>query len=368
MVAMFEGIEDVEWSNLRHAFGPADEVPALLEKLAAESSRERDRAALELYGCLWHSGECFEVTPHTVPFLVELLDPAIDSDRAWLLSFLTHIANGRPPLEDRREIFGEDFERHAPHGELTPEQERWNDQARRAIRQALPVVGRAARDDDPDVRSAAAYLLAVFRDDADRSLPLIQNQLEHDESPIVRAGAALAVTYLLEGDDDALAQVRRAFENESDDFPRWVCAWIWAMLDPEHICQAALAQMWDVVTHPDNLEEKWARSPWSLIDCASMTCDACRGFDLADDLVTTHRLLKALDHADTYSSLIVADALLQATGVTSIGPWTAAQRAVLEAVAGSDRVWSFNLNARQLMSRYDLPHSRDELRQMIAAS
>jgi hypothetical protein len=358
---LINDLDNVNWSQLRHAFGPADEVPALLRRLVGNDEHARDLAALELYGCLWHDGGAFEVTPHTVPFLVEMLDPGAGADRAWILSFLAHIANGRAPLEDRREVFGNAFATSRPHAIHDEDTELWNEHSHRAIRSALSVVKRALTDYDPDVRAAAAYMLAAFPGAANQTLPLVEHQLRSDKDPVVRAGAGLATTYLLQGGDDAVGQVRRAFESEEHPFPKWVFAWLWTMLSGEDVSDAAKTEMWGVVIDPSPVEDHWARSPWSLIDCASMTCDACRGLDLEDDLVTTLRLLKALQNTETYSSLVVADALLQATKVGAGGPWTGSQRAVLRAVAGCDRVWSFNLNARELMERYDLPHDRKEL-------
>jgi hypothetical protein len=362
---MLDDLDKVNWKRLRHAFGPADEVPELLRQLTADDERERDLAALELYGCLWHDGGTFEVTPHTIPFLVELLDPAAGADRAWILSFLAHIANGRAPLEDRREVFGEAFAGTRPRADYDHATEQFNAESHAMILKALPRVKKAMSDDDPDVRAAAAYLLATFPESADDTAVLADGQLG-DDDPLVRAGAGLALTYLLRGGERSAERVRAAFETEDHPFPKWVFAWLWTMLAGEEISGQARTELWRVVTDPSPVEDDWARSPWSLIDCASMTCDACRGLDLEHDMVSAHRLLKALDHADTYSSLVVADALLQATKVNGCSDWTDPQRAVLRAIADSDRVWSFNLNARQLMERYDLPLERDELRAWLA--
>jgi hypothetical protein len=41
---MFNGLRDVDWSSMHHAYGPADEVPALLLALRSAGAAERDRA------------------------------------------------------------------------------------------------------------------------------------------------------------------------------------------------------------------------------------------------------------------------------------------------------------------------------------
>ncbi len=358
---MLEGLDNIEWHRLRHAFGPAGEVPKWIRRLNSGDARERDRAALELFGCLWHDGGAFEVTPHTVPFLLELLFDGENVDRPWILAFLAHIANGRAPLEKRREVFGKAFEDTRPKLNRPPDSAVWTDEARVQVASALDQIRELQRDPDPDVRIAMSYLLAVFPEHSEESFPVVLQQLGSDD-PGVRAGAGLAAVFLGRGGDVSESHVAQAFENESDPFPRWVFAFLLAMLRGDEVGADARTVLWTVAHDPESIEAAWARSPWSLIGCAAMTCDACRSMNLRDDEVSTARLLKALEHADVYSSLIIADALLQATMIDFGEPWTAAQRAVLRTIGESDRVWAFNLNTRRLLERYRLPPRREDFR------
>jgi hypothetical protein len=41
---MFSGLHEIDWSSMRHAYGPADEVPALLLALRSEDAKERAEA------------------------------------------------------------------------------------------------------------------------------------------------------------------------------------------------------------------------------------------------------------------------------------------------------------------------------------
>ena len=73
---MLEGIDDIDWSVLEHAYGPATDVPDLVRALVAASADEREKALRTLYGNVFHQGTRYEATAHVVPFLLDLVRPA----------------------------------------------------------------------------------------------------------------------------------------------------------------------------------------------------------------------------------------------------------------------------------------------------
>ncbi|MGE0791864.1 MAG: hypothetical protein AB7S26_39690 [Sandaracinaceae bacterium] len=86
---MLEGLDEVAWDDLGHAYGSAGDVPDTLRRLA-----EGDDAALsELFGNIWHQGTVYEATAYAVPFLIEILD-AKDAPLSGVLGLLAVIANG----------------------------------------------------------------------------------------------------------------------------------------------------------------------------------------------------------------------------------------------------------------------------------
>jgi hypothetical protein len=50
------GLEEIDWAGLRHAYGPAGDVPGLLRALASGSPAERSHAVQKLYGNIFHQG------------------------------------------------------------------------------------------------------------------------------------------------------------------------------------------------------------------------------------------------------------------------------------------------------------------------
>lgn len=68
---MLAGVDDVPWQDLRHAYGPADDVPALLRALALGSG-EADDPLETLCGSICHQGSVYSATPYAVSFLARI--------------------------------------------------------------------------------------------------------------------------------------------------------------------------------------------------------------------------------------------------------------------------------------------------------
>jgi hypothetical protein len=67
--ALLPGLNDIDWHNLQHAYGAADDVPDQLLSLAAGD----DSAIAELFGSIYHQGGVYEATAYAIPFLWHLL-------------------------------------------------------------------------------------------------------------------------------------------------------------------------------------------------------------------------------------------------------------------------------------------------------
>jgi hypothetical protein len=81
-------LDDPYWSDLRHAYGSASDIPPLLAQLRhfpGESS-SRDEPWLSLWSALYHQEDIFEASFAAVPHIVDSL--AVDPARASLSYFL----------------------------------------------------------------------------------------------------------------------------------------------------------------------------------------------------------------------------------------------------------------------------------------
>lgn len=81
--------DDIEWSTLSHAYGPATDVPDMLRALQDADTAE---AALdELSGTVFHQGSVYTATPPTAVFLARLAaDPATPA-RSALAAFVAEL-------------------------------------------------------------------------------------------------------------------------------------------------------------------------------------------------------------------------------------------------------------------------------------
>ncbi|MBP5866069.1 PBS lyase, partial [Streptomyces sp. LBUM 1484] len=69
---MFEGLDGIDWASMEHAYGTAEEIPALLWALRSPHIEERRMALDRFYGAVHHQGDVYPCTAASLPFLFEL--------------------------------------------------------------------------------------------------------------------------------------------------------------------------------------------------------------------------------------------------------------------------------------------------------
>jgi hypothetical protein len=103
----------VPWSTLRHAYGPATDVPNDLMDLWSDEGEKVGAALRRLFGNIRHQGTVYEATAYAVPFVVDAACRPDAPDRFMILLLLASIANGRSYLDvhlDRNECTSEQIE------------------------------------------------------------------------------------------------------------------------------------------------------------------------------------------------------------------------------------------------------------------
>ncbi|MEU0662599.1 HEAT repeat domain-containing protein [Streptomyces lavendulocolor] len=165
---MLDGIDDIDWAALEHAYGPADDVPDLLRAAGSPDPGARAGALDELYPTLCHQGSVYSATAAAVPFVARL---ALDGpgDRPRLLWLLHGAARGTG-REHRR--------------------------VRRAVAVAFPSLLDLAADEDPSVRRAMVWITAALGEASLPLLPLLRARLEAESDPRVRADVVTALGLL----------------------------------------------------------------------------------------------------------------------------------------------------------------------------
>jgi hypothetical protein len=82
---VLEGLTEVPWAALTHAYGPADDVPGLLRGLRASDPAVAEQALKDLYASVTHQGTRYPATAPTVRFLAELAAAPDTPNRRHLL-------------------------------------------------------------------------------------------------------------------------------------------------------------------------------------------------------------------------------------------------------------------------------------------
>lgn len=195
----------MDWSALKHAHGPADEVPAWIRALYAQPHPEADSGELvldELVNSINHQGSIYSATVAAVPFLAHLA-MHVDFHRVSMLYLLTRLAGD--PEGDAEEV---------PVGS---EREPLARPLRAAVVAELPTLTRFLHDPAPIVRQQAIRMCVVAPRPAD---PFVHGALgeisARDPDPWTRADALTALALL---DDDEEAVRRREIDALTADTP-----------------------------------------------------------------------------------------------------------------------------------------------------
>ncbi|MFE0453824.1 HEAT repeat domain-containing protein [Streptomyces sp. NPDC058914] len=184
---MFDGLHDIDWASMEHAYGSAEEVPALLWALRSPDAEERREALDRFHGAVHHQGSVYLPTAASLPFLFELAADGATPDRAAVVALLVSI--GRESLDRGFEDDGTEIEYYPPMGCA---------QAVAFLRERGAEFAELARDPDPDVRLAAIGGLGLFLDDADQAAAVLRERLaaEHGIAARLRTVQAAATLAL----------------------------------------------------------------------------------------------------------------------------------------------------------------------------
>jgi HEAT repeat protein len=190
---MLESLEEIDWGNLHHAYGPASDVPDLLRALASPRRKERSRAIYDLYGNIWHQGTVYEATAYAVPFLIELLrEPAVQ-DKAAILGLLQAVARGTSYLEVHQDLEWYRQERKtAPFQEQLREEVAWVRKAGEAVSAGAPVYKELLAAPSLKLRIWSAYVLSTCTGRCQEVASALRGRLRRERHPLARASLVWA--------------------------------------------------------------------------------------------------------------------------------------------------------------------------------
>jgi len=176
-----EGVDNVDWSLLTHAHGPAGDVPALLKAALSNSEADREFAIELLFETIWHQGTVYEASAFAVPYLYRMLESPNTPDRWRIAQLLAMLADGNSYLEAHaaserqaaawRAILakqGKDFET------VRAIEIEWVQKTRAAVGQRLELLYPYLADQGSPIKQYIAIALSRYPERASETLPLLK--------------------------------------------------------------------------------------------------------------------------------------------------------------------------------------------------
>jgi hypothetical protein len=405
-------LNKVDWSQLQHACGSAQDVPRHLLELKSGDEDTRADAINELRNTIWHQGNIYEATSYAVPFLIELLEDKSVSGKEEILRLLELIRTGRTahvlaaPESNSKQSPGIDSETSAEltwmksacaaieHGksvylELLKEK---NPNSRAACGQLLrclepdaaisaTLVAAAANEPDDDVCVILIETLAAISPGDSASLELYQNLIDSTTAgPLSKFAAATSLA--LQGGllkiSDALADVlvqaitKPSMSSSSDELnekkpanpllvkilsrvPAPMAKTIAGRLLEKYHSNPkphlSLSILRPLVSFPTSYQEKIGKEEAPADDV---------------DAIVTDDLLPTLADSHWIAAMEISRVLLHFAFGSS--GWTAGQQlnkrqtAVLKAIATNDQVWTLDHKTARILQQFGLPGDRESLR------
>jgi hypothetical protein len=395
-------LEEVPWAELEHAYGAATDVPDLLRALGSPEPGVRENARHLLYGNIFHQGTRYEASAYAAPFLLELLADPATADRQALLELLASLAIGydeawlpdgflaapyRVAAVGGAELlraaplpadYDEDDSRYVYFDGLDEKQQ---DQVYAhvelmvydAVRVGVPLFRTLLGDDEPGVRTAAAYALGWFGEDAAGSVPGLTAAVT-DPQPAVAATALVALGLLGTDSAETIRAVESALVHPLD-VVRWGAAIALARL---HGPAADPRAAGELLAWTGGRSGPRADIPYNEGDLAGYAGLALRQLGEAWADETFDALLARIPEVSGPPALpIVGEALRRAfpagpiAGGTPFEALNERQQRLLRALAATPTVWGWGEyasfgNFMSLVGAYGLPHDVQAMRAYVA--
>jgi HEAT repeat protein len=198
---MLAGLRDIEWSQLRHAYGGASDVPSLLQALLSKRGAERQRAIGELFSCLCHQGTVYEASAAVLPFLIELLASPDVPDRDAIAHLFACIVDGGGFFHTHASLDREAGEAVAKAHGFTLDQML---QRERGTVQAVRLAGATGlhlllpylQHEEPELREAVAQALGRYPELGPQLLAVLERHHATEPDEHVRAAMLASITRL----------------------------------------------------------------------------------------------------------------------------------------------------------------------------
>jgi hypothetical protein len=336
------GVDDEPWAETPGCFDEhVEEIPRLLRGLASPDRLIRNYCLGAIVHEIEHQGSTYPATARVIPWLARLLShPGVE--RAKLLMTIQCAGQNTAPYVDQvQDMDADDPERIAiegsykavgaawPHifacfGAATPEERRMILVLAKFCPDARQNIIEVARHDrDAGMRACAIdSLCSMASYDLAEVTPCLA-----DKDPLVRAATAIAVAL-----------------GKGPDAPREV-----------------VAALREAVHAPAEIAARWRELPYTdghVLAYLSLACGSVRS---ADARSLAQALCERIDEVDGSSAVMYGQGLLALAFGRGERPFAKRFIEIVDALASSKQFWVFSANAHEVLDKWNLPRSQDEL-------
>jgi len=182
-------LDNIEWKNLEHAYGAADDIPDLILGLQSEDREVFDKSLYELFGNIWHQGTIYEATVYALPFLMETLKKGESIDLESVAMLVACIASGtgyhqvHSVHSQENPFSGRPIEKPDNLDELLNSEDSVVCQVRSLVSADIEVLYQYSKSKSSEVRRCIYEALGYYPSFAERSLYILNkaNETEDDE-------------------------------------------------------------------------------------------------------------------------------------------------------------------------------------------
>ncbi len=346
MPEQLAGVDDEPWAETSGCFDEnVDDFPHLLRGIASPDPLVRTYCLGAIEYEIEHQGSTYPATARVIPWLARLLShPGVD--RSALLSTIHTAGDSTAPYVDQVQEMDEgDLERFAIEGTY------------KAVGGAWPQVFACFQAATPAQRRQI-LVLAKFAPDAKQN---VLHVARTDADPGMRAcaidsavsnGCELADVAPCLTDKDALVRAATAIAlalHEGPDTPREV-----------------VAVLREAVHGYKDIAARWAELPYAdghVLAYLSLAAGSVRS---ADARSLAQALCERIDDVDGRSAVTFGQGLLALAFGRGERPFAKRFLEILDTLATSRQFWAFDVNAREVLDKWNLPRSQTALQQLVA--
>ncbi|HEX5058172.1 MAG TPA: hypothetical protein VFV99_02375 [Kofleriaceae bacterium] len=341
------GVDDEPWGEPSGCFDEnVEEFPRLLRGLTSRDELIRQYCLGAIDHEIEHQGSTYAATARVIPWLAKLLSHP-DVDRPTLLATIQSAGENAAPYFDQvQELDADDPDRIAIEGTAN------------AVSAAWPQIFAVFPHATPAERRTI-LVLAKFASDAK---PNIIEVARRDADPGMRACAIDSLTSLPGYD---LADVTPCL-TDKDALVRAATAIAIALSKGPDAPRDVVAVLRDAVHSYKDIASRWQELPYTdghVLAYLALATGAVRSSDARS---LAQALCERIDDVDGRSAVTYGHGLLALALGSGERPFAKRFIEILDTLATSKQFWVFNVNASEVLEKWNLPRSHDALVALVA--